>query len=61
MFYSCKFSFASHFRQLLSKKNFLVCHLATAYKVSIFLAPLVTFALTNEHVCCVYWLKILNT
>ena len=28
--------------------------LAAAYKVSIFLAPLVTFALTNEHVFCVY-------
>ena len=26
MFYSCKFSFASHFRQLLSKENFLVSH-----------------------------------
>jgi len=25
-FYSCKFSFASHFRQLLLKENLLVCH-----------------------------------
>jgi len=26
MFHSCKFSFASHFRQPLSKENLLVCH-----------------------------------
>jgi len=34
MFYSCKFSFASHFRPILSTENFLVCHWATVCKNS---------------------------